>query len=49
MATTNFITNETEIIEEKNVVVLSKLFLWYKADFIGDNVENKDEDMLLIE
>lgn len=50
MATTNFITNETNLISEKKTVELSKLLLWYKSDFIDNESQcNKTPDQLLLE
>ena len=49
MSAINFITSETCIIDQ--TIQLSKLFLWYKADFIHDKSTeastNTDDNLLL--
>jgi hypothetical protein len=54
MATINFVSSETKINTVTKTVTLSKLFLWYKSDFIYDKIdlveENKNSiDSMLLE
>lgn len=47
MATINFITSETRVDLDSKLVELSRLFLWYKKDFIDSNkTENENEQLL---
>jgi hypothetical protein len=51
LAAVNFCTNETEINLKENSLTLSRLFLWYKSDFVtlgeqDDKCENPDEALI---
>jgi len=51
LAEVNFCTNETEINLKENSLTLSRLFLWYKSDFVtleeqDDKCENPDEALI---
>ena len=43
MAAINFCSSECEVDEVSNTVSISRLFLWYKLDFVAD-----DDDTLLL-
>ena len=52
LAAINFCNNECEIDLEKKKVCMSKIFLWYKKDFIeaieNKNAESNNEDKSLL-
>lgn len=52
MAAINFCTNETSIDVNKRKIELSRIFLWYKKDFIcqtdlENRKTNKDDELLI--
>jgi hypothetical protein len=47
MAVINFINSETKINYQEKKVELSKLFLWYKNDFISERTNGKEDALLL--
>ena len=48
LAALNFCNDEREIDIRKNKVSLSRIFLWYKQDFIEKiSLENEDRKLLL--
>lgn len=47
-ATVNFINSETIVDVPSKTVELSRLFLWYKLDFIEESVNHSNEDELLL-
>lgn len=47
-AAVNFINSETTVDVPSKTVELSRLFLWYKLDFIEESVNHSNEDELLL-
>ena len=53
MASANFCSGETEIDLEKEKITFSRIFLWYKTDFICQNendlkeIKNNEDELLI--
>ena len=43
LAAINFCTNEIEVDLNEKSLTVSRLFLWYKSDFLGEQNEDNEE------
>jgi hypothetical protein len=46
MAAVNFISSETKLDVNLKEIELSRLFLWYKTDFIGIDLTDENKKLL---